>query len=181
MLSQVLWLVVGWAQVHRLYSLEIEDREMTILTFIRTWEKDKFHPVTVHFSVRFPGDPTRELLVPGSVMAAASDLVPLVAVSGGWNVLADIYEDFLGSGYDRKPIEYTNFDLRLLKRCLQNVSLPVFGTLDPLSKTEFVISRLKRAEHRDWIMPHSGHCLAIITGELSMPSLVEVVGNIVGV
>ena len=48
--------------------------------------------------------------------------------------------------------------------------------------TEFIVTRLKGAEHRDWMM--SGTSLrrrAIITGELSMPSLIEVVSNIVGV
>ena len=37
------------------------------------------------------------------------------------------------------------------------------------------------AEHRDWMMSRSSLRRAIITGKLSMPSLVEVVSNIVGV
>ena len=37
------------------------------------------------------------------------------------------------------------------------------------------------AEHRNWMLSRSSLCRAIITGELSMPSLVEVVSNIVGV
>ena len=47
--------------------------------------------------------------------------------------------------------------------------------------TEFIDTRLKGAEHRDWMMSRSSPHRAIITGELSMPFLVEVVSNIVGV
>ena len=47
--------------------------------------------------------------------------------------------------------------------------------------TEVIVTRLKGAEGREWIMSLSGFRRAIITGELSIPSLVEVVSNIVGV
>ena len=47
--------------------------------------------------------------------------------------------------------------------------------------TEFIVTRLKGAELREWMMSRSRLRRAIITGELSMPSLVEVVSNIVGV
>ena len=47
--------------------------------------------------------------------------------------------------------------------------------------TEFIVTRLKGAEHRDWMMSRSILRRAIITGELSMLFLVEVVSNIMGV
>ena len=47
--------------------------------------------------------------------------------------------------------------------------------------TEFIVPRLKGAEHRDWMMSRTSLRRATITGELSMPSIVEVVSNIVGV
>ena len=47
--------------------------------------------------------------------------------------------------------------------------------------TEFIFTRLKGAEHRDWMMSRFSLRRANITGELSMPSNVEVVSNIVGV
>ena len=47
--------------------------------------------------------------------------------------------------------------------------------------TDLIVTRLKGAEHRDWMMSRSGLRRAIVTGELSMPSLLEVVSNIVGV
>ena len=59
------------------------------------------------------------------------------------------------------------------------VSYSLFGSLDPFSKTEIIVTRLKRAEHRDWMMSRSGFRRAIITVELSMPSFLEVVSNIV--
>ena len=46
---------------------------------------------------------------------------------------------------------------------------------------EFIITRLKRAEHRDWNMSRSGLRWADITGEFSRPFLVEIVANSVGV
>ena len=96
-------------------------------------------------------------------------------------MLANIYGEYLGSGYNHKLIEYPIFDLRLPKRCLQKVSSSGFGLLDLFSMTESIVARLKGAEHRDWMMSLPGLLRAIITGELSMPSLLEVVGNIVGV
>ena len=55
------------------------------------------------------------------------------------------------------------------------------GCLHLLSMTEFIVTRLKGAEHRDWMMSRSRLRRAIITRELSMPSLLEVVSNLVGV
>ena len=47
--------------------------------------------------------------------------------------------------------------------------------------TEFIVTRLKGADHRDWMTSRSSLRHAIITGELSVSSLVKVVSNIVGV
>ena len=96
-------------------------------------------------------------------------------------MVADTYKEYLGSGYSHKLVEYPTFDLRLLKRCLQKVSSSIFGSLDPFSMTEFIVTRLKGAEHRDWMMSRTSLRRAIITGELSMAYLVEVVSKIVGV
>ena len=114
-------------------------------------------------------------------MAAVGGSGSLVAVSGGSHVLADTYGEYLGIGYNHKLDEYPIFDFRLPERCLQNVSSSVFRSLDPLLMAEFIVTRLKGAEHRDWMMSRSGLRRAIITGELSMPPLLEAVSNIVGV
>ena len=130
---------------------------------------------------RFTVDATHEVAVLGSVVAAVGSSASLVAISGGSHVVVDTHKEYLGSGYSHKLVEYPIFDLRLLKRCLQKVSSSVFGSLDPFSMTEFIVTRLKGAERRDWMMSRTSLRRAIITGELSMLSLVEVASNIVGV
>ena len=145
------------------------------------WEKGTFRRVAVTVVDRFAVDATHKLSVLGSVVAAVGGSASLVAVSGGSHVLTDTYGEYLGSGYSHKLVEYPIFDLRLLKRCLQKVSSSVFGSLYPFSMKEFIVTRLKGAEHRDWMMSPSSLRRAIITGELSLPSLVEVVSNVVGV
>ena len=47
--------------------------------------------------------------------------------------------------------------------------------------TKFIVTRLKGAEHRDWVMSRSSLRRAIIAGELYMLLLIEVVSNIVKV
>ena len=181
MLPRILSRVVGWAKSHHFHSLEIGERGAALWAFMRTWEKDTFRRVAVAVTDRFAVDVAHKLSVLGSVVAAVGDSASLVAVCGGSHVLADTYGEYLGSGYSRNLVEYPLFDLRLLKRCLQKASSSVFGSLDPFSMTEFIVTRLKGAEHRDWMMTRSSLRHAIITGELWMPSLVEVVSNIVGV
>ena len=96
--------VAGWNQAHHLYSLEFEERDPTLWTFIRKWEKDTFRRVAVIVSDRFSCDAAHELSVLGSVVVAVGGSASLVAVSGGSRVLADTYGDYLGSGYDRKLV-----------------------------------------------------------------------------
>ena len=181
MLPRNLSRVVSWETAHYFYSLEFEERGASLWAFMRTWEKDTFRWVAVAVTDRFAVDATNELSVLGSVVAAVGGSASLVAVSRGSHVLADTYGEYLGSGHKHKLVAYPVFDLRLLKRCMQKLSSSVFGSLDPFSMTEFIVTRLKGAEHRDWMMSRSSFRRAIIHGELSMPLLVEVVSNIVGV
>ena len=99
---------------------------------------------------------------------------------GALHVLGEPFASNLGSGYRAKLVEYPTFDLRLLKRCLQRTASSVFGSLDPFSMTEFVINRLKGAETRDWMASRPTLRKSIITNDLSVASLVEVVANSVG-
>ena len=181
MLPRILSRVVGWVKAHHFYSLEFVERGESLWAFIRTWEKGTFCRVAVSVADRFAVDATHELSVLVLVVSAVGGSASLVAVCGGSHVLADTYREHLGCGYSHKLVECPIFDLRLLKRCLQNVSCSVLGSLDLFSMTEFTVTRLKGAEQRDWMMSRSSLRRVIITGELSMPSLVEVVSNIVGV
>ena len=179
MLPRILLHVVCWAKAYHFYSFENKQRGVALWAFMRTWEKGTFRRIAVAVTNRFDVDATHELSVLESVVAGVGGTTSLVAVSGGSHVLADSYGESLGSGYSQKLVEYLVFDLRLLKRCLQKVSSSACGSLDPFSMTEFIVTRLRGAEHRDWMMSRSSLRHAIITGELSMPSLVEVVSNIV--
>ena len=105
----------------------------------------------------------------------------LLSLHGGPHVLAEASASYLGSGYRARLVEYPTFDLRLLKRCLRRTAASVFGSLDPFSTAEFVINRLKGAETRDWMASRPALRKAIIMNDLSMPGLVDVVANIVGV
>ena len=181
MLPRILSRVVGWAKAHHFYGLEFEERGESLWAFMRTWEKGTLRRIAVEVVDRFAVDSTHDVSVLGSVVSAASSSASLVAISGWPHVLADTYKEYLGSGYSHKLVEYPIFDLRILKRCLQKVSSSVFGSLDPFSMAEFIVKRLKGAEYRDWMMSLTSLRRAIITGELSMASLVEVVSNLVGV
>ena len=129
---------------------------------MRTWEKGTFRRVAVTAADRFAVDATNELSVLGSVAAAVGGSASFVAVSGGSHVLTDTYGEYFANGYRHKLVEYPIFDLRLLKRCLKKVSSSVFGSLDPFSMTEFIVTRLKGAEHRDWMMSRSSLRRAIV-------------------
>ena len=95
--------------------------------------------------------------------------------------MVDCYREYLGSRYTKTLVDYPIFDVRLLKRRLQETESVVFGTLDPFSTTEFIVTRLKGAEHRDWMQSRQSLCMAIQTGDLSHPGLLDVVSNITGV
>ena len=157
---------------------------MSLWAFMRTWEKGTFSQVAVAVTDCFAVvDATHELSISvlESLVAAMGCSASLVAVSGGSFVLADTYGEYLGSGYSHKLVENPVFDLRFSKRCPQKTSSSVFGSLDTFSMTEVFVTRLKGEENRDWMMSRSSLCRAIITGELSLPSLVKVLSNIVGV
>ena len=130
---------------------------------------------------RFSANTTLEATVLGKILDAAGTDTAVVSLHGGPHVLAEAFAIYLRSGYQAKLIEFPTFDLRLLKRCLQRTASSVFGSLDPFSLTEFVVNRLKGAESRDWMASRPALREAIVTNDLSMPGLVEVVANIVGV
>ena len=130
---------------------------------------------------RFSANTTLEATVLGKILDAAGPDAAVVSLHGGPHVLAEAFASYLGSGYQTKLIEYPTFDLRLMKRCLQRTASFVFGSLDPFSLTEFIVNHLKGAETRDWMASRPAMRKAIITHGLSMPELVNVVANTVGV
>ena len=130
---------------------------------------------------RYLGDANSELVIVGQVLCAIGSGASLVSISGESHTLVECYNEYLGSGCMRGVLDYPTFDVRLLKRCLQKTASTVFGTLDPFLMTEFIVTRLKGAEHRDWMQSRPSLRRAIETGDLSLPWLVDVVSNIIAV
>ena len=148
---------------------------------VRTWERSIFRRVCVAVLNRFSANTTLVATVLGKILEAAGPDTAVVSLHGGPHVLAEAFASYLGSGYQAKLIEYPTFDLWLLKRCLQRTASSLFGSLDPFSLTEFVVNRLKEAKTRDWMASRPALRKAVITNDLSVPALVDVVANIVGV
>ena len=173
--------VFGWAKARGDLSIEIEERGSNIWMLVRTWERSTFRRVCEAVLSRFNADTTLEATFLAKIVDAAGPDTSVVSLHWGPHVLAEVFGSYLGSGYRAKLVEYPIFVLRFLKRCLQQTAASVFGSLDPFSMTEFVINRLKGSETRDWIASRPALRKAIITNDLSMPGLVDVVANIVGV
>ena len=173
--------VFGWAKAHGHLSIELEERGSKICVLMRTWERSTFRRVCVAVLSGFSSNTTLEATILAKIVDAAGPDTSVVSLHGGPHVLAEAFASYLGSGYRAKLVEYPIFDLRLLKRCLQRTAASVFGSLDPFSMTEFVVNRLKGAETREWMASRPALRKAIITNDLSMPGLVDMVTNIVGV
>ena len=47
--------------------------------------------------------------------------------------------------------------------------------------TDFNVTRIKWAEHRDWMQSMQSLRMAIETGDLSLPGPIDLVSNIIGV
>ena len=181
MYPRILARVFGWVKGHGKCSTEFEERGSEIWVMMSTWERSTFRRVCVAVLNRFSANTTLEATVLGKILDAAGPDTAVVLLHGGLHVLAEAFASYLASGYRAKLIEYPTFVLRLLKRCLQRTASSVFGNLDPFSLTEFVVNRLKGAETRDWMASRPALRKAIITNDLSMTGLVDVVANIVGV
>ena len=173
--------VFGWAKAHGHLSIEFEERGSKIWVLVRTWEMSSFRRVCVAVLSQFSANTTLEATILAKIVDAAGPDTSVVSVHGGPHVPAEAFASYLGSGYRAKLVECPTFDLRLLKRCLQRTAASVFGSLDTFSMTEFAVNRLKGAEIRDWMASRPALRKAIITNDLSMPGLVDVVANNVGV
>ena len=181
MFSRIPARLFGWLKSHGRCSIEFEERGYEIWVMVRTWERSTFRRVCVAVLNRFSANTTLEATVSGKILDAAGPHAAVASLHGGPHMLAEAFANYLRSGYQTKLIEYPTFDLRLMKRCLQRTASFVFGSLDPFSLTEFIVNRLKGAETRDWMASRPALRKAIINNELSMPGLVDVVANIVGV
>ena len=140
--------VVNWCGQ---FSVDFDGETETTLVFVRTWDRDTYHRVCVAVLRKYCGDASREAAVLGQLLSVVGPTGSLVALVEGSHVLSETYVEFAGSWYREKLVEYPIFDLRLLKRSLQKFASVVFGSLDPFLMTEFIIVKLKGAEHWDWM------------------------------
>ena len=181
MFPSILARVFVWVKSHGRCSNEFEERGSEIWVMVRTWERSTFQRVCVRVLDRFSANTTLKSTVLGKFLDASGPDAAVVSLHGGPQVLVEAFATYPGSGYQTNLIEYPTFDLRLMKRCLQRTASFIFGSLDPSSLTEFIVNRLKGAETRDWMASRPALRKAIITHALSLPELVNVVANIVGV
>ena len=181
MYPRILSRAVNWARSHGSCGVELEEEGDKVRVFLRTWNMDIFWRVCVATLDRYSSDPHQEIKTLGRVVDALGPEVTVASISGGSTVLVEAFCEYLGSGYRQKLIDYPFFDFRLFRRCLQRSASSVFGSLDGLSMTEFIVTRLKGAETRDWMSARPALKKAILTNDLSMPHLVDVVANIIGV
>ena len=161
--------------------MEFEEEGDKMRVFLRTWDVDTFRRVCVATLDRYSSDPYRKITALGQMVDALGPDVSVASISGGSTALVEAFCEYLGSGYCQKLIEYPVFGLRLFRRCLQRTSSSVFKSLDGLAMIEFIVNRLKGAETRDWMSSRLALKKAILTNDLSMPHVVDVVANIIGV
>ena len=172
---------INWARSHGSCNVEYEKEGDKVRVFLRTWAVDTFKRVCVATLDRYSSDPHQEISSLGRIVDPLGPDVSVASISGGSTVLVEAFCEYLGSGYRQKLIDQPVFDLRLFRRCLQRTASSLFGSLDGLAMTKLIIKRLKGAETRDWMSSRPALKKAITTNDLSMPHLVAVVANIIGV
>ena len=143
MLPRILARMVDWVRAHRQFGVEFATFGSATWVFIRRWKASEFVRVAVAIIDRYYGDANSELAILGKILSAVGSGASLVSLSGGSHTLVECYREYLGSGYTKTLVDYPIFDVRLLKRCLQKIASVVFGTLDPFSMTEFIVTQLK--------------------------------------
>ena len=143
MLPRILTRVVDWVRAHWQFSVEFSTHSSATWVLIRTWKAGDFVRVAVAIIDRYYGDANSELAILGKILSTVGSGASLVSLYGGSHILVECYRECLGSGYTKTLVDYPIFDVRLIKRCLQKTASVVFGTLDPFSVTEFIVTRLK--------------------------------------
>ena len=181
MYPRLLSRVFGWVKAHGQYSIDFEERGSEVWVMVRTWDRSTFRRVCVAVLSQFSANTTLKATVLAKILDAVGPDASVVSLHRDTLGLGEAFASNLGSPYRAKLVEYPTFDPRLLKRCLRRTAASVFGSLDPLSMTDFVVNRLRGAETRDSMASRPALRKVIITNDLSMPGLVDVAVNLVEV
>ena len=160
--------------------MEFEEEGDKVRVFLRTWDIDIFRRICVATLDHYGSDPHQEVTALGRIVDALGPDVLVVSISGRSTVLMEPFCEYLGSGYRQKLIDYPFFDPRLFSRCLQRTASSVFGSLVGFAMTELNVNRLKGVETWDCMSSRPALKKAILTNDLGMPHLVDVVANIIG-
>ena len=149
--------------------------------FFRTWDRDIFRRVCVANLDCYSSDPQQEVWTLGRLVDALEPDVSVVSISGGSTIVVEAVCEYLDSEHRQKLNDYPTFDLRLFKHCLWPTASSVFSSLDGLPLTKFIVNRLRGAETRDWMSSRLALRTAILTIDLAMPDLVDIVAHVFGV
>ena len=117
----------------------------------------------------------------GQILVSTDATFPVVLIVEGSSLLDEDYAAHIDSGNKQKLIDFSIFILRLQKRCLRMSSSSVFASLNGFSMTLYLVTCLKVVKNRDWMMSRTALRRAIITWDLSMPGLLEVLTIMVGI
>ena len=182
MYPRILSRCVNWAGSHGSCGVQFQEEGDKVRVFLRTWDADTFRRVCVATLDHYSNDPHQEISALARVVDALGLDVSVASISGSSTVLVEAFCEYLGNGYRQNLIDYPVSDLRLLRRCLQRTASSVFGSLDGLAMTEFIVNWLKGAETRDCMSSRPALKKVILTNDLSMLHLlVDVVANIISV
>ena len=140
MYPQILSRCINWARSHGSCGVEFEEEGDKVQVFLRKWDIDIFRRVCVATLDRYSSHLHQEVTALGRVVDALGPDVSVASISGGSTVLVEAFCDYLGNGHSQKLIDYPNFDIRLFRRCLQRTASSVFGSLDGLAMTEFIVN-----------------------------------------
>ena len=153
--------------------MEFEEQGEEVRVFLCTWDRHFFRRVCVATLDCYSSNPHREYSALGQSTDAPGPELSVVSASGGLTLLVETFCEYLGSGYRQKLIDFSSFDLRLFENCLQRTTYNVFGSLDGLAMTEFIVNWLKVAETQDWVSSLPALRKTILTNDSGMPHLVD--------
>ena len=131
MLPRILTRVVDCVRAHRQFGVELATHSSATWVHIRTWKSEEFVRVAVAIIDRYYVNPNFELAIWGKILRAVDSGASLVSRFGGSHTLVDCHRECLGSGYTETLVDYSIFNVWLLKRCFQKTASAVFVTLDP--------------------------------------------------
>ena len=151
MYPQILSHCINWAKSHGSCSVDFDEKGEEVRVFLCNWDENTFWRVCVATLDCYSSDPHQENPTLDRLMDALVPDVSTVSINGGSTILREAFCEYLGSGYRQKLIDYPYFDICLFKFCLQRTASSVFGSLDGLARTEFILNRLKGTETWGWM------------------------------